>query len=212
MEHWRVPTIWGSETAFIIGGGHSLRSFDEWDRLLGKNVIGLNDCFLYHPDLLRFAAFGDRPWFNHNRDALHSWSMPEAREVVTCWKGAEGYPDWVQTLDRQSMGLSSTAERCAWNGNTGSVGINLAYLLGATTIVLLGYDMKLDRRTRDPNWYEQKRRRATEDTLRTFMQNLGGMAKALASQKIRVVNAELTKGASALDYFEKMPMESALCL
>ena len=54
-------------------------------------------------------------------------------------------------MERRSRGLHFNA--LGWNYNTGAVAINLALLLGAAKINLLGFDMQLGK-AGNSNWHE----------------------------------------------------------
>ena len=59
---------------------------------------------------------------------------------------------WLWTLLRKSSGLHTDA--LGWNGSTGATAINLALLLGAKRVYLLGFDMKLSVKG-TPNWHDK---------------------------------------------------------
>jgi hypothetical protein len=59
-----------------------------------------------------------------------------------------GYPGYSRegiesiAYDRSIIGICEQKGRLAWNANSGGAAINLAYHMGATKIILLGYDMQ----------------------------------------------------------------------
>jgi hypothetical protein len=154
----------------IIGGGPSLRGYD-WSPILKQQaqgrlyVIGTNDAYrLGFPNLV---LFGDSDWFflpNRgdgwgHREALEvyarqggmvvSCSCPSAAEIEEFKKCP-----FVHHIQRGPLsGLSVNPRSLAWNGNTGAAAINLALLLGATSVILLGFDCKADKNGKG-NWHE----------------------------------------------------------
>lgn len=58
---WMPKKIWNGETAFIIGGGPSLSSFD-WNLLKGKHTIGCNDAYLLGKERCEVMLFSDVKW------------------------------------------------------------------------------------------------------------------------------------------------------
>lgn len=63
-------------------------------------------------------------------------------------------PPWLLLMRRGDKGGLSTAPgELAWNGHTGSLGINLALALGARTVYLLGFDMKVGEGGKH-NWHD----------------------------------------------------------
>lgn len=139
---WSVPAAWPGETAFILGGGLSLSSQGA-ERLAGRRVIAVNSSYIAHPfaDYL-FAA--DARWLRLHRKALEG---PWRGRVVTVsnavdWDGllhlrkihppVAGKPGGVAiTTDPRGVAVRRSSLHGA---------INLAVLLGAKRLVLLGAD------------------------------------------------------------------------
>jgi hypothetical protein len=65
---------------------------------------------------------------------------------------------WINFFERQDEGLSKT--RLAWNANTGAAAINLALILGASRVFLLGYDCCMDvensARPESTHWHDRR--------------------------------------------------------
>jgi len=147
-DFWDPPALWSGETTYIIGGGPSLKGFD-WSHLHDKHVVGCNDAYLLG-DWVDVCVFGDRDWF-----MLH-WKD----EVKVNGTAQEGLPKFaglrVTNLEscaripgllvcrRRGLGINMRPRQLSWNLNTGGLAINLAARLGASVIVLLGFDMKLE--------------------------------------------------------------------
>lgn len=135
---WRVPFgEWSGSAAFILGGGPSLAGFDP-ERLRGRGrIIATNNAGL---DLCRWAdllLFADQRWHDWNRDRLHLF---EGERIVTR-AALRGHPPPILHLRHDSEAAlcrdgSSIAGICS-----GANAINLAWMLGAAPIVLLGFDM-----------------------------------------------------------------------
>ena len=147
MPIWTPEELWKGQDAFIIGGGPSLQGFD-WSLLHSELTIGCNMAFTLGPQVCKICVFGDNRWWQKFHRDLESFSGV----VFT------NHPDmlhssipWLWTMKRELVGLHRNA--LGWNGHTGSVAINLALLLGARRVFLLGFDM---RRVGDrSNWHEQ---------------------------------------------------------
>lgn len=129
-----VTEAWKGQTAFILGGGFSLNFFD-LSKFKGLNVIGCNDAYTLGSDICPICCFGDRSWFYKHKDNLKTFA--EKGMVYTHLS----YPtiDWAHSLKKYETGVHR--DGLGWNGNTGSLAINLALILGASRIFLLGYDM-----------------------------------------------------------------------
>lgn len=134
---------WAGEDAFIIGGGSSLRTF-EFPWLGGRNVIGVNDAFRLGPDICRRAIFSDDKYWKQTKWDLEEYAKKGG--IVYSLSTATKRFDvpWLWQLERGGKGLSKEPEQLGiigWNHNTGSSALNLALLMGAKRIFLLGFDM-----------------------------------------------------------------------
>ena len=154
MPEWMPEKIWKGQEAFIIGGGPSLRDFD-WSLLRGKNTIGCNNAFRLGPDICKICLFVDRKFIFSDRkrkregfykelSKFPNWVVTNDRQLQTCKE------PWLKWMPRKTKGLHYDA--LGYNKNCGASAINLALLLGATTIYLLGIDMHLDGEG-NPNWH-----------------------------------------------------------
>ena len=143
----------------MIGGGSSLRTFD-YSLLKGKFTIGCNSAFTLGYDICRACVFGDIPWFDRFQDELEKFPGM----VFTCARGF--FVPWVYTLKNYPMGLHT--DGLGWNGNTGAVALNLALLLGAANVYLLGFDMKLDEQGR-PNWHDKQIDKPNKKVYKRFL-------------------------------------------
>lgn len=133
----RVPRCFDGETVVLIGSGPSLTD-DDCDYTEGKacRVIGTNDAY-------RMA-----PWLDVLYAADHGWWQQHIRYVeAACacqlWTQSavarEQYElNWV--ILTQEPGLSDDPQTIHSGGHSGYQAMNLAYLMGAKRILLLGYD------------------------------------------------------------------------
>lgn len=135
------PTLWKNEEVFIYGGGSSL---EDWDNspLLNELVVGCNDAYKYGPMICDVCMFGDFKWFNLHHIELKKYVDAGGIAVTNeCKITQTNDHRWVKKMQRERVGLSKTA--LGWNANTGASALNLALILGASTVYLLGFDMKL---------------------------------------------------------------------
>lgn len=147
MGRQTIPNpVWRGQDVFIIGGGPSLKDFN-WNLLRGLNTIGCNDAYLLGIGICRVCIFGDVKWWEKHKERLSKYqgtvfcACPEVKKAMT--------PDWLYHVKQYASGLME--DGVAWNGNTGAAAINLAVLLGAVKIFLLGFDMK--RTKENSNWH-----------------------------------------------------------
>lgn len=177
MIRWSPSQIWQGEDAYVVGGGPSLRTFD-WDLLRGKNTIGCNSAFLKGEEFIKITVFADYPWWEkigklkgHEYKGIMVASCPrlETKGIVS--------PDWLRFIPRlKGSGLGK--EELGFNGNSGSLALNLALILGAKRVFLLGFDMKLGR-DKEPNWHDWRHCKGSPTVYRRFMIGFLAVAKAL---------------------------------
>lgn len=138
---------WEGERCFIVGGGPSLTNFD-WSRLDGELTIGVNRAFeMFDPTIIfsmdacfwNYIEAGDygpavRERFQNYDKGFKVW-LSDKPQVFT--------PDIfiVNRLGNFHWG-ESLANGIGGGGNSGYGALNLACLLGADPIYLLGYDMR----------------------------------------------------------------------
>ena len=139
LKKWIPPKIWENGTAYIIGGGPGVKAVD-LSLIHDKHVIGVNNAYLLG-DWVDVGWFGDKKWLLWHRN---SWkkspcikaSCNHDREVLKHDSG------WIHFMSRgKAAGIETAPGSIAWNRCSGSSAINLAYHLGATRIVLIGFDM-----------------------------------------------------------------------
>lgn len=138
MPHWDPGKIWEGEDSYVIGGGFSLESFD-WDLIRDRNVIGCNGSYIHGAHVVKIVVFGDILWWEKvGKRGLEEFGGV----VIACSSKLRSPPaPWIFTMGRGGAGLHT--DRLGWNGNTGSLAVNLALILGAKRVFLLGFDMKL---------------------------------------------------------------------
>lgn len=148
MPVWQIDPVWLGDDVFIIGGGYSLQKMQfDWSLLHNEHTIGCNDAYIHGEKVCKICFFGDMLWYKHHRENLSRFSNP----VFTNVSGLKNAKvPWLWFVKRYGTGLRS--DGIGWNGNTGAAAINLAILLGARRIYLLGFDMqRIDDKA---NWHK----------------------------------------------------------
>jgi hypothetical protein len=144
---WQIEKCWDQQDVFIIGGGPSLKDFD-WSLLHDEYTVGCNTAFTLGEKVCKVCVFGDNAWWMAFKDELAKYKGTVFTNVTSL------HPSkipWLWTMQRKPQGLH--VDGLGWNGNTGASAINLALLLGAKRVFLLGFDMK--RIADRPNWHEK---------------------------------------------------------
>jgi hypothetical protein len=193
---------WRGNRCFIIGGGPSLRGFD-FERLRGEKIIAVN------------RAFMDVPWADmmismDNR--FYRWILRDdikgARSSYVAFKGLRVWVDmsnlrygadvhYVKGWDGWKMPHSLKGGIYV-GGNSGFCALQIAVLLDASPIYLLGFDMRIGKDTHYHSGYPIKTRQASLDR---YKATFGEFAKMIKQRNIDVTIINLNKD-SALRCFE----------
>lgn len=187
------------EAVFVIGGGPSVKGFD-FSRLKGRRIIAVNNAGL---DLVPWADvlfWADARWFdwNHGRLGEHKGALKIARKRPHIETGHD-----IKTVRFTPRRLSHWHDAVGgWCG--GSSAINLAYLMGAKVIVLMGFDM------RPGNYHADHKLPHVEGQHRDkFIPALEAMAPQLERAGVTVLN---TNPRSALRCFPFADIEELLSM
>jgi hypothetical protein len=166
MPRWIPEPFWEGQDVYLIGGGPSLLKFD-WDRIRGKCTIGCNSAYQLGKDICQIVFFGDGSfWKEHNKNLFRFQGLV----TTNCRTLQCGAPDWLFVMERRTEGVYQDIP--GWYGNSGACVVNLALILGAKRVLLLGYDMKIqDNRT---NWYRDGVK--TQAPYKRFLESFRRMA------------------------------------
>ena len=177
MPRWNPEAIWKDEDVFIIGGGHSLRDFD-WSLLKQELTVGCNTAFTLGADICKVCIFGDLKWYTTFKSDLSQFEGTVFTNVTQLQK-PKNIPSWLWVMDRKARGLHRDA--LGWNNNTGASAINLALLLGACRVFLLGFDMTESQEGK-PNWHDKRIEPHTISYVDKFVPAFGHVAADLKSK------------------------------
>ena len=175
MPRWTPKPLWKNEDVFIIGGGASLRDFN-WDLLILERTIGCNTAFTLGKDVCKICIFGDAKWFRKHERQLAQYAAAGGIVFTNCLAYQRSNIDWLWTLPRKPRGLG--LNELGWNKNTGASALNLALILGAKRVFLLGFDMHLSP-DRKPNWHDQLIDKPNPKVYRDFILNFTYVAMDL---------------------------------
>lgn len=192
-------------TLWCVGCGPSLRGAD-LGFLAGRHTIAINRAheIVPSPEHVWFSDF--RFWQQYHEDLLD-----RAGQVHTVMDAAGRhlfYPSNFRVWKNTGKVGLDTNEGIRTGNNGGHAALNLAYHLGATRIILLGYDLRLGPNG-EGHFHEEHPWGAMKDrTLREKMLPLfRPIALELADRGVEVLNA--TPG-SALVVFPKADLATVL--
>lgn len=209
---------WTGEDVFLIGGGSSLDKFD-FRRLVGLSTIGANQAFFQGPEICNICAFGDfKFWNTFGTDAsARAKGFEYGLESFGGWVATDYHvmnpPGWLKRYNRQDYGLSVDPTTLAWNSNTGALMINLAMLLGARRVFLLGYDLGATKTngTLRSHWHDKQIEVPTEGNYLRFDEGFRAIKSCMDGGTFsdrEVIN--VTDGGSKLNHFPRITMKEAL--
>jgi hypothetical protein len=193
-----VERIWEGQDVFVIGGGPSLTGLDLDEYLMDKNVLGINDGYLLKS--CDVCYFGDTVWWKHHNEGIKEFDGP----IYT----TSGVVDpTLNHLDTLGVGFSDEPNRLAWNSNSGMAGINLAALLGAKSIFLLGFDMNFGE-DGESNWHKNIRT-VSRNSYKVFLGKERVMAQGIKSKfpELEIFNVEANGVESKMTSFTKVQFD-----
>jgi hypothetical protein len=199
---WAVPVEWKGETAFIIGGGPSVLA-QNVSRLEGRNVVAVNSSFKIAP-FAQYVFAGDSRWLSHNSAALKKFKG----KVVTCGNAVK-WPGLLSLSKKTPLGIgiSDDPRSVVFRRTSLHGAINLAVLLGATRLVLLGADGRASAdgcsHHHDPHPWPQK-----PDCWNKQRIDLATAVAPLKAKGVEVVNA--SPGSAWADLWPVVSLEDYL--
>lgn len=201
MPIWIPTREWDNQKAFLIGGGASLKSFD-FNRLKGLNTIGCNDAFRLGPEICKICLFGDKSWWYKTKEELAGFKGRVVSGSSTVLEDAT--EEWLLKIPRKNHGLGIPGEgRIAWNYSTGAMAVNLAFLLGAVKIYLLGYDLC---RLHATHWHHYRNRITNNKSYMRFQRGFNTLAMGLSVfPEVQVFNVT-PNGISKLEGYPRLEL------
>jgi hypothetical protein len=203
-----VPRLWPGETFVCIASGPSLTREDV-EAVRGRaRVIAVNRSIELAPWADVWYAADAQFWkwvYRSIGDYAPVTAIAERYEgrKYTVTKESTKWPG-VTLLGRGSSdGLSLDPMKICLGGNSGYQAINLAVLLGASRIVLLGYDMQLGTRGKR-HWHSDHPPAFMNSPLQTFRQHFPTLVRPLKDAGVSIVNCSR---ATALTCFERQTIE-----
>ncbi|KKM07157.1 hypothetical protein LCGC14_1736760 [marine sediment metagenome] len=141
---------WRGRRCFVVGGGLSMRDFD-WSRLNGELVIGVNRVIEDMTPAIWFTMdhrflinlFGNQ-YYNKEQDVAQRITDFRGLKI---WNNASATDTWDGNgiVEIKCPGehhfTDSLAQGIGGGANSGYGALNLAWILGADPIYLLGFDM-----------------------------------------------------------------------
>lgn len=226
QKYYNIPKIWENETAYILGGGASiisqfgipaeivekvrrkelpLSAYSEYmTELYDKNVIGVNIAF-------ELGSWIDVIYFT-DKEFLLTYKKGLVRSKATIITGLSYARNFyfckVIKQPFITNGICTEKDTIYRNRNSGAGAINLAYHLGATKIVLIGFDGKMT--NNEKHFHSQYKGGILDRITHPFTTKIQPYAEIQVDAKklgIQIINTSLD---SAITEFEKQPLSEIL--
>lgn len=185
----------------IIGGGPSLMREDV-ECVRGKaRVIGINNAYQIC-DFLDLLYACDARWWREHHKAV---SKLPCRKFSLQVPGTRKPDDVICLRKTGRGGLETDPSGLRHGHNGGFQALNLSFHLGASTVCLLGYDMRLG--TGGKSHWHGNHPWTTPSSFNTWIDIYKTIAGPLKAAGVRVINCSRETN---LTCFERMPIQEAL--
>jgi hypothetical protein len=206
---------WQGRPAVLVGGGPSLEGF-KWDTLRGYRTIGINLAFKSFTPTIAFSMdtrflrwmqdgeYGPGTWEKFLTEPKYrAWLLTYTATVPAGIHVIKVFKNYKHGIDHMSFRMD---EGIGHGINSGFGALNLAIVLGANPIYLLGYDMKhrADGKTHHHGGHPRKQ---DPEVLEKFKRIFVTHAPEIAKRGVRVINLNPN---SALRCFPFSTPEEAL--
>lgn len=183
----------------ILAGGPSLTQNDV-DLTQGQIVIAVNDSYQLAP-WADYHYFCDKKWHDWHKD----------RDDYKAFAGTRitqddiDEPGIINIKGTHKPGVSESPDVIHYGQNSGFQALNIAYLMGASRILLLGYDMKFAK-SGAAHWFGDHPDKVRSNYL-SWLSNFSIAADQFKKLGVEVINCSPD---TALRCFKKMSIGDAL--
>lgn len=182
--------IWTGKTAFCIAGGQSLTQ-EQVDYTMHHKTIAVNDAYKLAPwaDIL-YAC--DNQWWEWHKGVpdFEGYKLQhnngKSIKDHSCYKGP--YPGVDSMISDGLSGFSDRTDRIRTGGNSGYQALHIAIQLGASTIILLGYDMHANEGP--SHWFgEHPNGKQPDDRYTKWIKEFSALREEADRRDIEIINA-----------------------
>lgn len=203
-----VPRTWPGQTFVCLASGPSMTQADA-DVVRGRaRVIAINRTIELAPWAAVWYACDAKFWkWAHRGDigpTIKGLTTTFAGPKYAMTAGSLAYPGITLLGKGPSQGLSLDPLKVCLGGNSGYQAINLAVLMGASRILLLGYDMGISAGRQ--HWHADHPIRQ-RSPYQTFLQAYPTLVKPLADAGVEIINCSRE---TRLSCFPRMTIDQAL--
>jgi len=197
---WNVPKIWNKETTcYVIGGGPSIKDTD-LSVLKHQHVIAVNNAYQLTP-WADFMFFMDREWIHYHAEQLRKFHGVIVTILVEYHKYSKGLRGIKQLKRGPRDGFSIDNRKVNHGGNSGFCAINLANLLGAGRIILVGFDMRVV--NGQHNYHSGHTREIADDIYENeYVKPFSTLIKPAEEKGIEILNATPNSALKCFEFIE----------
>lgn len=198
--------VWTGETAVIVASGPSAADVPLEAGKDKARFLAVKDGWTLCPWAECLYAC-DHHWWEAHKGVLAYLGQRIAYDARTIekWRGLDILK--VEIKKAHQHFLFDAVGHVGWGGNSGFHAINLAVQFGAKRIVLVGFDMRVDRGKHFFGDHAYTKERPSQGNCEKWRQILDGQAPVLAARGVEVINCSQV---SALTAYPKMLFEEAL--
>jgi len=184
---WKIPRMWPGATCYILGGGPSLLQAD-MEIVRKKRTIATNNAYQLAP-WAEILFFMDNQWFKEHEARLAKYKGIKV-SIANQFKDRRG----IQYLHRGSKTMLGTIPTMIHNGNnSGYSAVNIAFHLGVSRIILVGFDMRVVGSKH--NFHDQHTRKMLDNIYdKEYIPNFETIKQPLEKKGVSVYNTCLDSG------------------
>lgn len=195
-DYWRPEPLWQGRTVFILAGGPSLREIDP-DILKGQTLLVINASCMLAP-WAGLLLFMDQGWAMAHQREIAEWKGLAVSTSITAKRMMPRKVNRIQVVLKDNF--QDVPEGYVRMGASGGhVAISLAIAMGAKTLVLLGYDMKLAKDGKS-HFHNEYLRHNDDIYVNKFIPGFRGWNQQAKEVGVDIFN---TSSDSALDEFPR---------
>lgn len=190
LPHYMRPLPWHGQTVVCLASGPSLTPADcEQVHRAGHITLATNDTWRLAPWARILYATDPGWWQQHNHELTHTRAQR-----------------WTNSISAaKEMGLNLHVSRGGY-GNSGALAALLAMDMGASRVILLGYDCSLEAGT---HWHGDHVRTGnpTSHSIRDWAAQFEALSEEAKARSVAITNCSR---ATSLTCFKRLPLEKAL--
>jgi hypothetical protein len=206
-----VAPEWGKATAVLIGGGPSLTVEQVHHVGVAREggrvrVIAVNDAYRV-ATFADVCYFADAEWWDWHKDRPEFQTFTGQKCSIADSAAKITDPAVHILRNAGSRGISTDPGAVCTGHNSGYQALNVAILAGAKTVILLGFDAREPTATSKTHWFGDHPKIEQVAAYAEYRKAFSAGENEIKAAGVRVINCSPD---SAIDSFEKLPLEAAL--